>query len=380
MPVTTGFETPSWATIVARTAADFRTRTGEDPGIPRSWQWGLVRVTAGVSYAIHALAAFIARQVIADRADDAGVIRGAKVFGVRQQAAVKASGNAVFAALAGTSIPEGTVMQRTDGVQYETTADASEAAGTIIAPIEAVVAGSAGNATTATSVILLSPIDGVDSNGAIQAPGITNGVDQEEVEGLRDRWVDRLRNPPHGGAAHDYRAWARAALEAVDAVWVIKGSVVGVAPTPTAVPLTVYFTVEGEGAAVIPTGAQVTTVQAELDDRAPIGADPTATAPAAVALTLTINDGAGYTASDRAAVEDDLHALCAAINRRRQKDVRNPPYAVGSARLYNSEIRNTIGQTMEVFTLDSVQGDGTGLSNVTLTAGQAIHLGVVTWV
>ena len=128
----------------------------------------------------------------------------------------------------------------------------------------------------------------------------------------------------------------------------------------------------------------MTVVDDYIDARAPEGAITTALAPSSLSLDLTINPAAAYdTAAKRAAVETVLHQLCALVNASRYPDVSDPlgiKPAPGTALLYNSEIRTTIGLHMEQFVVTDVNADGTGLSNVPVAISQAIRVGTVTWV
>lgn len=384
MPLATGFETPTWDALVTRISADFVTRLSEDAYIPRSWQWALVRVTAGVSYALHGVAAFVARQAVADRSDDAGLVRHAKVFGLGRAPSALADGDFIFTGTVGTILPAGTEIQHsTTAWRFATDAEATiGGAGFVVTAATAIEAGEGGNEpNSAIAYTLVSPVVGINSTCYPSTFGPAGGTDLESVEDLRERFVGRLRNPPHGGAAHDYMRWAREALETVDAVWVVKGAVAAGPPLAIDVPVTVYFTLKGTGVATIPGAGPVTTVDAYLEPRAPEGASPAATAPVGVAVTLTINPATAYdTAAQRAAVVTALHALMARKNRERQRDIFGAVAAIGTVTVYNSELRTTIGSIMEQFTLTSVNGDGTGLSNVPLTAAQAAYLSTVTWV
>lgn len=61
-------------------------------------------------------------QLFPQTATDEYLDRWAAWFGITRKSAVKAQGNVVFTGTATTSIPIGTLVQKTDGIQYETTA------------------------------------------------------------------------------------------------------------------------------------------------------------------------------------------------------------------------------------------------------------------
>ncbi|WP_181946512.1 baseplate J/gp47 family protein, partial [Klebsiella pneumoniae] len=49
---------------------------------------------------------------------------------------------------------------------------------------------------------------GVNSDGVVADAGISGGADVESVAELLTRLLYRKRNPPTGGALHDYVIWA----------------------------------------------------------------------------------------------------------------------------------------------------------------------------
>ncbi|BDY49507.1 hypothetical protein MUTS4_26930 [Escherichia coli] len=70
-------------------------------------------------------------------------------------------------------------------------------------------AGVAGNLAAGAVLTLLSPLPGTGSTGAVTESGITGGADIESIAELLDRLLYVRRNPPVGGALHDYVIWAR---------------------------------------------------------------------------------------------------------------------------------------------------------------------------
>ncbi|MFW1504105.1 baseplate J/gp47 family protein, partial [Vibrio parahaemolyticus] len=68
-------------------------------------------------------------------------------------------------------------------------------------------AGAAGNLAQGETLTLVSTVPGVQPNGI--SDGITGGADVESVSSVLERLLFRKRNPPMGGAVHDYVAWCR---------------------------------------------------------------------------------------------------------------------------------------------------------------------------
>jgi uncharacterized phage protein gp47/JayE len=167
-----------------------------------------------------------------------------------------------------------------------------------VVPVEAFEAGVAGNLPGGVKLSWVSPPTGVQPQVTVQAPGLQGGVDLESDESLRQRLLRRIQKPPQGGSKSDYEAWALA-VSGVGKAWVFPQQfgegTVGVA-------------VAAAGLDPIPTAFLVEDVQELLDERRPVTAQPTAWAPEALAVPLTIALTPD-TLALRNAVEDSLTDL-----------------------------------------------------------------------
>lgn len=74
-------------------------------------------------------------------------------------------------------------------------------------PIACSSAGAVGNADDGTSLILVTPVNGLPSSGV--ADTLTGGFDTEELETWRARVIERYYWTPQGGADGDYVVWAK---------------------------------------------------------------------------------------------------------------------------------------------------------------------------
>ncbi|STV64147.1 Uncharacterized homolog of phage Mu protein gp47 [Klebsiella pneumoniae] len=99
-------------------------------------------------------------------------------------------------------------MQTQDGVRYHVTATSDPSAGKITVTVQADETGLSGNLTAGDVLTLISPVAGVNSDGVVADAGISGGADVESVAELLTRLLYRKRNPPTGGALHDYVIWA----------------------------------------------------------------------------------------------------------------------------------------------------------------------------
>jgi uncharacterized phage protein gp47/JayE len=149
---------------------------------------------------------WIVRQIIpTSESDDQTIIETAQFEGVIRKQDTYAAGPAT---LQGTvPAPVGTVLQHSDGRQYTVTSSASPSGGVVAVQVQATDAGAAGNLAAGQPLALVTPVPGLQSNGT--SGDISGGADIEPVNQLLERLLFRKRNPPLGGAVHDYVAWMR---------------------------------------------------------------------------------------------------------------------------------------------------------------------------
>jgi uncharacterized phage protein gp47/JayE len=121
-----------------------------------------------------------------------------------RKAATLATGTATFTGTSGTVLPA--FSQIAGGAGYETTADITIGSGPTNGPVSAVTPGRDSNLDAGTALALASPPIGVDSTVTIVE--MNGGTDAETDDELRARILQRIRNPPMGGDADDYVAWA----------------------------------------------------------------------------------------------------------------------------------------------------------------------------
>jgi uncharacterized phage protein gp47/JayE len=141
------------------------------------------------------------------KADDDTIIEVAASEGVIRKQATFSTGPATFPGQAG--IPENTEMQTSSGALFRVIASGQPQNGQVVVTVQASDAGVAGNLAEGETMILLSPVPGVESNGVVGTGGLSGGADIEPVSEVLDRLLYRKRNPPVGGALHDYVLWSR---------------------------------------------------------------------------------------------------------------------------------------------------------------------------
>jgi len=294
------FDRPTLQTLITRIENDLKSRLVLLGALlRRSVVKVLSRVWAGVTHGIYGKLEFISKQIFADQSEAEYLERHASLYSVTRIAATFAQGDVVFTGVNTTEIPAGTVIQRADGVQYQTDALGTISVGEATIAVTALLAGADGNVDAATPVSLVSPIADIDSAATVNTVGLTGGNDEESDNSLRERFLERLRKVPAAGTASDYIRWARE-IAGVTRVWVIE-SYAGLGTVG------VLFVRDNESP-IIPDAGEITTVQDYIDDRRPVTATVTVLAPTAVPLNFTISL-APDTAAIRAAVEAELEDL-----------------------------------------------------------------------
>lgn len=355
------FARPTLAALVTRVTSDLRGRLEIlGPLLRRALATVLGTVWGGTVHELYGYLDWLAKQLFATSSEAAALLVEALMYGITLNPATFASGTATATGTNGTAIPMGTILRLDSVTSYRVTVGQVIAGGTATLPITAVLAGKAANVPATTQLTFQTPIAGVNSTAAVGAD-ITNGADQEDIEALRIRLLERKRKPPTGGSDQDYVKWAKL-VTGVTRVWVYRhenglGTVV------------VRFVRDGDGvgAAIIPSGGEVTAVQASLDANRPITDEPTAVAPTTLAQPFTIHI-VPDNADTRAAVTAELTDLLAR---------GRPGDAGGTVMLLLSAVRTAVGTAAGV-TDYSVTVPA---ADVTPALGELpIMPGAITWV
>jgi len=289
------FETPSLPVLVSRTQGDL---AGD--AMRRSDAQVLARALSGSAYGLYGYLAWIADQILPDTADEETLERIATLrLSQPRKAAAPAAGDVSFTAAAGAALDVDVLMQAGDGRSYKVSAGKTTVAGTNTTTVEAVDAGTLGNADAGLVLTLVQPVEGIVSTFTVLAPGLVGGVAQESVESLRARVVRSYRVIPHGGSKDDYETWA---LECagVTRAW-CRRNYLG----PGTVGL--FFMRDDDGDP-IPGDDQLAEVKAYIEPLRPVTAELYVLAPVPVPVVYSIRLTPDTTAV-RAAVEAQLQDL-----------------------------------------------------------------------
>lgn len=235
---------------------------------------------------------WIVRQLLPDTADPEFLVRWASLYGIYPKPAAAASGTLLFSATQNVTVPVGTQAKTPDGIAYATTAPGNIAAGgTLAIAASAVVPGVAANIAAGTVLALSAAPAGVSGSCTV-AIAMTGGADAEASTALLARLLTRLRNPPHGGNANDYLAWALAVPGVAEAYVFPLRRGLG----------TVDVVIEGAGGS-LPSTQLLADTQTALDTVKPVTADclVLAATPVSVAITAALTLS-GTTLADAVAI------------------------------------------------------------------------------
>lgn len=337
---------PTLQQIIDRMQGDALTYIGEEAAIPGSRTYNLVRVWAGVIHYLHGYQEAAVGEILPTTSTELGLLpQHAALWGIARLPAVAANITVTVTwTVIGNDIPAGTLFLGADGLEYLTDALVTSpvAPGTKPVAMTCQTAGAAGNRSAGAVLTLASPIAGITDAG-VYASTTTTGTDQETVDDWSDRILTRARNTPQGGSEADWEAWALDYGATVTAAWATDLGLGQVRVLCT-------------GTAVVGT---LTTYLQALTQR-PVTMTPTALKATdtntATTITGHLADGA-VQATVEGLIEDELASLAAR---------EGGP----STTIRNSSVRTAIANAagLEWFTLDDVDGDGTGLSNVAATA------------
>jgi uncharacterized phage protein gp47/JayE len=126
-----------------------------------------------------------------------------------RKAATLAYGSATFTGTALALLPMFSQLTGGPDQTYETLSDIIiDESGNGVGDLRAITAGAAGNLEPGTGLNITNPPTGIDSTALIVT--MTGGTDTETDDELRMRVLKRIRQPPQGGCAYDYEAWALA--------------------------------------------------------------------------------------------------------------------------------------------------------------------------
>jgi len=367
---------PTLRTVFARVQADVAsemaagtdTTGAQDVYLRGTFARALSGALSGAATELYGFAARVLGELMPDSAVDWGVTRWARLLGVDRIPAQACTATITVTFTGAGSQPLGSTLTRqSDGAEYTTDAIISRgSAGTTTGAITASEAGAASDLDVGDVLVFASPDTNVTATVTVAAI-VTDGADIEPIADLKTRVLARLASPPQGGTAADYKAWAQAYDSTIERVWVLD-------ETPYLGAITVYFSIAGSSAAVIPSGGAATALQTELRTLAPVHSAGLVfvSAPTGRAIDMSIT-----LTPDNATVRSYVSAELESYFRNWYGEMD------GTGIVYEDDLRNAIRvgvkrySSTATFTLDLLEG---GLpADLTLSAGVLPYLGSVTW-
>jgi uncharacterized phage protein gp47/JayE len=353
------FSRPTVSELIDRVSGDMRGRLEiAGPLLRRAMADVLSKVWAGAIHTLYGYLSWLAQQLFGDTAEREQLLRMAALYGITPTPATFAAGNVTATGTNGSVIPAETILRLDAATAYRVVTGQVISSGTATLPVAALLAGADANLPASTGLSFESPITGVNVAAVVATGGIVGGVDEEDTEDLRDRYLLRLQEPPEGGADQDYEAWALA-VAGVTRAWVYPNEL-GLGT------VVVRFVLDGDLVSIFPDAGEVAAVQAALDAERPITAEVTALAPTQLSVAFTIHL-VPDNADTRAAVTAELGDL--------MTRVAEPGDGAGRGTVLLSAIRTAIGTAAGVtdyaVTVPS--------ADVVPTTGQLATVGTITW-
>lgn len=296
------YEPPTLADLSQTVRAAIRAELPDtDPFVWPNNTYVTSKVFAALLRSLYLRLQWIHRQARVVTADSEGLEQHGADIGITRNPPSQASGEVTVTATVGTVIPDGSRLLRSDGVVFTTSGgDVTTTAATTDIAVLAEEAGKDGNTAAGASFSFETPIAGVTSV-AVTSDALTGGDDTENDASLRQRILDRKRNPPHGGSPAEYIEWARA-MDGVTRVFVKRA-------TPEAGSVTILFMMDDTYADGIPSGTDVANLQSHLDASAPASANVVVKAPIALEVDVEISGLEPDTTAVRSAISTELLAM-----------------------------------------------------------------------
>ena len=222
------FQRPTLSQLVTRIKADVTVKLGtQASALRRAWVSIFATALAGMAHLIYGYIAWAIKQFFADTAERDALLQQGAVYGLYLKPAEFAQGYIRVSGVNGSAVPLGTVFKRADGLRY-TVDSATVITGAFVdVHVKAAVAGIEGNLQTGQPVSLESPSPGLNGTAAVAPSPIVAGIDEENIEAFRARFLLRKRNPPQGGSKADYKSWALERPGVGNAIVYAPGEILG---------------------------------------------------------------------------------------------------------------------------------------------------------
>lgn len=221
---------------------------------------------------------------------------------VGRKTATLSSGTVTMTGTPGTVVAVNTRLELPSaGIGFETTLQITIGVAETSAPVRALDAGIKGNLEVGENLSFVTPIAGVDDSAIVV--NLAGGTDDETDEELRARVLFRIQQPPMGGDASDYVAWALA-VPGVTRAWSSTEMGIG---TLTVRIMMDDLRASGGG---FPTDADIVTVTTYIDTVRPVAIkDRWILSPIPEDINFSVAGLTPESASLRAGIESSVRAM-----------------------------------------------------------------------
>lgn len=285
---------------------------GADARVPNSPLSAIAEAQASLTHDNDAHLEWVARMMMPDTAEGEFAERWGNIWlPDGRKPATPSAGSITVTGAVGAVIPTGAELTGTafdaDGARvtltFEVMAGTTLAATSATVAIESLTVGALNNLAAGAQLAWVDLPDGIDGQATVAAPGLSGGADIEPIELLRERYINRIQEPPHGGNANDWVQWVLA-QPGVTRAW--GGQEMGIGT------YTVRFMMDDLRAADdgLPNDADIAAVAAAVDKLRPVTvADRWYLAPIKQSATVTITALANDTPEVRANIALEVKAM-----------------------------------------------------------------------
>ncbi len=166
------------------------------------------RVYAGACHLLYGYLDNLAKQRFVHSMDDEFLDAEGGMYGMERKGEDVARGKIAVTGAEGALVLLDRIYQHESGAQYKVVANNPVVDGSAVITLEAIAPGTAGNLLPGETMRPVQPVVGINDEAVVLEPGLTGGIGVESDDYWRERILRRKRQPPHGGAKHDYVAWA----------------------------------------------------------------------------------------------------------------------------------------------------------------------------
>jgi len=360
------FVRPTLEELIVRAENDIKGHLGVKNVLRRTFLGIIAFVLAGLAHLLFGFLKFIEKNAFPDTAEDEFLERWAGIWGVEKLTATFAQFTLDVTGTDGTLVPATEVYRREDGVEFTVDVNVTISGGVGTLALTAVTAGRNGNVTTGQTISVLSPIPGLDSDGTVNTIEI-EAEDTETNDSLRSRLLDRIQNPPSGGAANDYIQWAKS-VAGVTRAWVL--------PLNTGPGTVGVSFVEDDDNPITPDAAKLTEVSDFIEALRPVTANVTVFAPNLLPIDLDISLKPNTIVEQTAVIAqlEDLILRDAALVGAYKSPTEQHTGKILVSRI-NEAISIAVGEQDHVLNLVN----GVAPADVEPAVGQLAVLGAITW-